>query len=229
MLLQVRPNSERTLSHPSPIHNRSESKHHHHRGFSFGGRDDHSGCLSSFAGSTSVPARAGGWERADSTTSTSVKGTFTMWAQSIIVAYEESDMSLYVTSESTSESTSEPTSFISNESAISSDPSEPTKSIEKDLGSDSDQDSDSGGLSAGPIAGIAIGAIVGVLLLVGLAFWVGRRKRNAAAQPDQPPMPPGGHPQSQTQMQSHQYYYKLKDQPRVELDPDPKSRYELAG
>ncbi|OJJ46174.1 hypothetical protein ASPZODRAFT_142797 [Penicilliopsis zonata CBS 506.65] len=126
------------------------------KNFTFYTSSDYQGCLSTFTGSTSVAARAGGFGSSDYTTSTTISGTYTMWGLPIVIEYQSSDLSLYTTATATST-----TSTTSTTSAAPSTQSS----------------SSSSGLSTGAKAGIAVGAVVGALLLLGLfGFWL-RRSR----------------------------------------------------
>jgi hypothetical protein len=122
------------------------------------------GCISTYSGATSVAARAGGLEgQPDTTTSTSLSGTYAMWGMPITVEFQATQLSLYTTTTSTStspttNSVSQTTSFISPTETSSSSPAA------------------SGGLSTGAKVGIAVGAVAGVLILLGIAILRWRRR-----------------------------------------------------
>ncbi|KAL4801797.1 hypothetical protein BDV18DRAFT_164607 [Aspergillus unguis] len=119
------------------------------------------GCISTFTGTTSVAARAGGLGKSvDFTTSITVSGTIQMWAQPITIMYQEEELSYYSTTPS---STSTPV---------------PTPSLD----SEADEDTDGDGLSAGAKAGIAVGSVAGAFILLGLGFLVWRRRKKQGSQ-----------------------------------------------
>lgn len=148
-------------------------------GFTFSTNDGgNEGCLSTFTGATSLAARAGGeiFSSTDTTSHTSISGTFQMWGQVLTVAFDNDQLSLYTTTTSstpTSSSTavtSTPTTAVSSTTSSASTNLSPTTTS-------SPSNHSSGGLSGGAKAGIAIAVVVGAFLLIGAAFVWWRRRR----------------------------------------------------
>ncbi len=131
------------------------------------------GCLSIYPdsnGPTTVRARANDTDL----TTTAVSGAITMWGQPIVVEYQQKDLTLFSTSVSTSStsSTTASPSATTNQPALTS------------TGSPSPSTNPKSGLSTGAQAGIGVGvAIVALILLVIAAFFL-RRKRQAGQKPN---------------------------------------------
>jgi len=133
------------------------------------------GCLSTYRGETSLAARAGGFGQADTTTSTSLSGTYAMWGVPLTVEFQADQLSLYTTTTSSVFSTTS-TSPTTNSASQSTSLSPPQTS--------SPSSSSSGGLSTGAKAGIAVGVVVGVLILLGIAILGWRRRRDTSGNED---------------------------------------------
>jgi hypothetical protein len=126
------------------------------------------GCLSTYHGTTSLAARAGGFGLADTTTSTSLSGTYAMWGVPLTVEFQADQLSLYTTTTSSVSSTTS-TSPTTNSASQSTSLSPPQTS--------SPSPASSAGLSTDAKAGIAVGVVVGVLILLGIAILGWRRRR----------------------------------------------------
>ncbi|KAL4811607.1 hypothetical protein BDW67DRAFT_171596 [Aspergillus spinulosporus] len=133
------------------------------------------GCLSTYPAAspaTVVPARAGNF---DITTST-VSGPITMWGQPITVAYEESDLPLFITT-TTATSTARALLSTATNSAQSSDTGVPETTAVDEIAS-SDAEESSAGLSTGAKAGIGAGAAAAGVIIFALLFLLFRRSRH---------------------------------------------------
>lgn len=174
------------------------------------------GCVSQFSGTTTVPARG-------NDTDIEVSGTITMWAQPITVEFQQRDLSLFGSSTS-ADGSSNPTSggsFVDTTTlpTPTSDSSETTGS-----GSQPTQEPQSTGLSTGAKAGIGIGAAAGALALIGgLAFFILKKRRNAAKR--------SGEPGAYYAQDSKEPYRAPADWERRELDASEAAEYrpELDG
>src|SRR5579859_1525213 len=72
------------------------------------------GCLSSYQGATSLAARAGGFGQPDTTTSTSLSGTYAMWGVPLTVEFQADQLSLYTTTTSSVSSTTSTSTITSS-------------------------------------------------------------------------------------------------------------------
>jgi hypothetical protein len=113
--------------------------------------------------------------QADTTTSTSLSGTYAMWGVPLTVEFQADQLSLYTTttsSVSSTTSTSPTTNSVSQPTSLS-----PTQTP-------SPSPASSGGISTGAKAGIAVGIVVGVLILLGIAILAWRRRRGISGNKD---------------------------------------------
>ncbi|KAL2831112.1 hypothetical protein BDW59DRAFT_158057 [Aspergillus cavernicola] len=144
------------------------------------------GCVSTYpmaSPATAVLARAGNF---DTTTST-VSGPITMWAQPMTVAYEEDDLSLFITTTTTTTTpTTTPTSTERElETPSSSNPttsSMPSSTETNATNAPPSTDGSSSKLSTGAKAGIGAGAAAGGLIIIALLFLLYRRSRQNNAE-----------------------------------------------
>ena len=179
------------------------------------------GCLSTFSGSTTLIGRIGYYDR----NTTGISGTFTIWAQPVVVEHQTSDLSLWASGSTTSESMPTPTVTLSGGGATIT---------ATNLPSTKEKDGESNGLSTGAKAGIAVGAILGFLLLLALTvipIW--RRKRRQHRQ--QAHLDTGRSPAWRKKNGSHQQEFLSHDGPSelngvkdpVELDANDTAQNEL--
>ncbi|WPH02113.1 Hypothetical protein R9X50_00496800 [Acrodontium crateriforme] len=131
------------------------------------------GCISTYnanANPTTVYARS---NNADLNT-TVVSGPITMWAQPISVAYQTSDLALFTTTTSTSSSSASASSMgptSTNSPTITPAPqASPPTASETII-------HPKPALTNGAIAGVAIGGVLVLAILIGLGFFLRRRKR----------------------------------------------------
>lgn len=174
------------------------------------------GCISTFEGATSLAARAGGFGLPDTTTSTSISGTFYMWGLPLTVEYRADQLGLYTTGTSSASasgastsgsltsgaSTSSAASYSSTNLGTGPQPTSPSPN----QASAPSSKASSSGLSTGAKAGIAIGVVVIVLLLLVIAIlgWKLRRRRDISrkAELNEAALPLGGWPPKSAELGS---------------------------
>ncbi|KAL4811737.1 hypothetical protein BDW67DRAFT_171374 [Aspergillus spinulosporus] len=154
--------------------------------------------------------------------STQITGPITMWAQPITVELQASDMSLFVTENTTTISNTTATSSSTTASLATT-----TTAVEPTI-TDEPTDSGSGGISTGAGIGIGMGVGVGGLAVLGAAiFWFLRRRR--ASKVSSVNVPYQGSSWNEVQPAAKAYSHTYPFELDGAVNPKSRSLHELHG